>query len=143
LTKIKEKKEALKIELKVDLKETNTCSVTTDRGPSQNKNKTKKNTVTISRINSEWKMKTDTLALVVAEGSQTGVVLRTMVKDVLDDFGYDVWDVNMTTDNASAPRSVRDPTRHPEVGLIIKYDVMCIDHQIHLLVSIFINQNSC
>jgi hypothetical protein len=42
----------------------------------------------------------------------------------------------MTTDDASAARSSRDPTRHPEVGLNIKYDVMCLDHQIHLLVNI-------
>ena len=34
-------------------------------------------------------MKTDTLSLVVAEGSQTGVMIRTVVKDVLDQFGYE------------------------------------------------------
>ena len=132
--KVVEKKLALKKEIAEDIKETKTGNVTTDGGPSQNKNKTKKNTVTFSRITSDWKMKTDTLALVVAEGSQTGVVIRTVVKDVLDQFGYEDWDINMTTDDASAPRSARAPNRHQEVGLRVKYDTMCLDHQIHLLV---------
>lgn len=133
--KIKEKKEALKREIKEDIKDTITASVTTDGGPSQDKNKTKKNTVTLSRINNEWKMKTDTLALVVAEGSQTASVIRTVVKEVTDDFGNEEWDINMTTDDAAAPRSARNPNRHHEVGLNVKYDVMCLDHQIHLLVG--------
>ena len=132
--KVVENKLALKNEIAEDIKETKTGNVTTDGGPSQNKNKTKKNTVTFSRITSDWKMKTDTLALVVAEGSQTGVVIRTVVKDVLDQFGYEDWDINMTTDDASAPRSARAPNRHQEVGLRVKYDTMCLDHQIHLLV---------
>ena len=44
--------------------------------------------------------------------------------------------VNMTTDGASPARSARDPTRHLEVGLSVKYDGDCIDHQFHLLVSL-------
>ena len=51
-------------------------------------------------------MKTDTLSLVVAEGSQTGLVIRTVVKDVLDQLGYEA---NMTTDDASAPRDCPNP----------------------------------
>ena len=91
-----------------DIKETKTVSITTDGGPSQDVNKTKKNSVTISRIDSKWNMKTDTLALEVAEGSQTGEVIRGVVKTVLDKFGrMDDWDTNLTTDDASAPRSAR------------------------------------
>lgn len=118
-----------------DIKETKTVSITTDGGPSQDVNKTKKNSVTISRIDSKWNMKTDTLALEVAEGSQTGEVIRGVVKTVLDKFGRtDDWDTNLTTDDASAPRSARQ-NRHPTVGLPIKYECACIDHQFHLLVT--------
>jgi hypothetical protein len=133
--KITAKKKELKEEILKDIATTNTLAVTSDGGPSQNKNKTKKNTVTAHRVSDEWKMKSDTLALKVAEGSQSGPVLRKVVKDVLDDFGNNEWDVNMTTDDASAARSSRDPNRHPEVGLYVKYDVPCLDHQIHLLVN--------
>lgn len=132
--KVVEKKLALKQEIAEDIKETKTGNVTTDGGPSQNKNKTKKNTVTFSRITSDWKMKTDTLALMVAEGSQTGVVIRTAVKDVLEQFGNEDWDINMTTDDAGAALSAMAPNRHQEVGLQVKYNTMCLDHQFHLLV---------
>ena len=40
----------------------------------------------------------------------------------------------MTTDNAGAARSARESDRHGEVGLNVKYDAACVDHQIHLLV---------
>jgi hypothetical protein len=135
--KIKDKEEALKEEIKRDIVETKTVSTTTDGGPSHDQNKTKKNTVTCSRIDSKWNLKTDTLALVVAEGTQSGEVIRTVVKMKLDKFGMEDggWHVNMTTDDASAPRSARAPNRHPGVGLTVKYDTMCIDHQFHLLVS--------
>ena len=133
--KIKASEEALKKELIEDIKETKTVSVTTDGGPSQDKNKTKKNAVTVTRIDSKWMMKTDTLTLEVAEGSQTGEVIRTVVRDGLRKFGIADSKVNITTDGASAPRSARNPARHPGVGLSVKYDTDCIDHQIHLLIE--------
>ena len=40
----------------------------------------------------------------------------------------------MTTDDAGAAKSARESDRHGEVGLNVKYDAACIDHQIHLLV---------
>jgi hypothetical protein len=133
---IKEVKIKLAKEIEEDIKETKTVNVTTDGGPSHDLNKTKKNTVTASRISTKWEMKTDTLAMPVAEGPQTAEALRTMVRDSLDSYGRkDDWDTNVTTDNASAPRSARAPGRHPSVGLRIKYDSFCIDHQFHLLVS--------
>ena len=135
--KIKNVKKELTKEIAEDIKEHKTISTTTDGGPSHDVNKTKKNTVTVSRIDSKWMMKTDTLALHVAEGAQSAEVLRTVVRDVLDEFGRkEDWDVNMTTDNASAPRSARAPGRHDVVGLPIKYDSPCVDHQFHLLVSL-------
>jgi len=136
--KVVEAERALAKEIKDDIAETKTVSTTTDGGPSHDQNKTKKNSVTLSRISRDWKLKTDTLGLEVAEGSQTGEVIRTVVKTKLDKFGHEagVWYVNMTTDDASAPRSARTPNRHPGVGLRVKYDTMCLDHQFHLLVSI-------
>ena len=133
--KIKASEEALKKELIEDIKETKTVSVTTDGGPSHDKNKTKKNAVTVTRIDSKWRMKTDTLTLEVAEGSQTGEVIRTVVRDGLRKFGIADSKVNITTDGASAPRSARNPARHLGVGLSVKYDTDCIDHQIHLLIE--------
>ena len=125
-------------EIIADIQETKTVNVTTDGGPSQDVNKTKKNTVTLSRIDSKWRMKTDVLALAVAEGSQTAEVIRRVVKTTLVKFGWEEdWDTNMTTDDASAPRSARTPGRHAAVGLPIKYDSPCIDHQFHLLVIQF------
>jgi hypothetical protein len=95
--KTKRMEEALKKEIREDIQDTKTVSVTTDGGPSHDVNKTKKKTVTISRIDSKWNMKTDTLALVVAEGSQTGEVIRSVVKNSLDKFGHESdWQVNIT-----------------------------------------------
>ena len=134
--KIVETKKNLAEEIADDIKEHKTVSITTDGGPSHDVNKTKKNTVTISRISSKWEMKTDTLALRVAEGSQSAEVIRTVIRDVLDEFGRkEDWDINATTDNASAPRSARALGSYRAVGLPIKYDSYCIDHQFHLLVS--------
>ena len=118
--RVEEKKKALKVEVVEDVKEYKTVAVTTDGGPSHDQNKTKKNAVTVSRISSGWKMKTDTLALEVAEGSQTGEVIRTVVKDNLRKFGLEECKVNMTTDDAAAPRSARTPGRHPAVGLQVR-----------------------
>ena len=44
--------------------------------------------MTASRINSKWKIKTDTLDLAVAVGSQTGAVIRGQVKTSLMGVGY-------------------------------------------------------
>ena len=118
--KVEEKKKALKVELKEDIAETQTVAVTTDGGSSHDLNKTKKNAVTVSRISKTWKMKTDTLALEAAEGSQTGEVIRTLVRDNLREFGLAECKVNMTTDDAAAPRSARTPGRHPSVGLQVR-----------------------
>jgi len=137
--KIKDVKVALAKEISEDIREHKTINVTSDGGPSHDVNKTKKNTVTVSRIDSKWNMKTDTLALRVAEGPQTAKVLRTVMREVLDEYGREEeWVTNMTTDNASAPKSSRAPGRHQAVGLLIKYDSPCIDHQFHLLVSFLI-----
>ena len=136
--KVDDAEKALAKEIKEDIVDTKTVSVTTDGGPSHDQNKTKKNSITVSRITNNWKLKTDTLGLEVAEGSQTGEVLRTVVKRRLDKFGMaeeeEGWSTNMTTDDASAPRSARAPNRHAGVGLHVKYDTACLDHQFHLLV---------
>lgn len=104
--KIENKKELLKKEISEDIKEHKTISVTTDGVPSHDVNKTKKNSVTASRIDSKWKLKTDTLSLSVAEGSQTGEVIRRVVKNSLTEFGHQPdWKVKFSS-------SFRNPTIH-------------------------------
>jgi hypothetical protein len=107
--KVVKKKIELKKELVEDTKVHRTVSVTTDGGTSQDLMKTKKNAVSVSRIDENWNMKTDTLDLDIADGSQTAVVIRTVVKKTLDSFGLPEVTVNMTTDDASDPRSARTP----------------------------------
>ena len=82
------KKVLLKREIGEDIADHHTVSVTTDGGPSHDVNKTKKNSVTISRVSNKWVLKTDILSVSVAEGSQTGEVIRKAVKTSLDEFGY-------------------------------------------------------
>lgn len=139
--KVEDAEKALAKEIKEDIVDSKTVSVTTDGGPSHDQNKTKKNSITLSRISNNWKLKTDTLGLEVAEGTKSGEVLRTVVQRRLDKFGMgeeeEGWSINMTTDDASAPRSARAPNRHAGVGLHVKYDKACLDHQFHLLVRKF------
>ena len=98
--------------------------------------KSKKNSLTAHRITSDWKLKSDTLALPIAVGSQTGPVIRKQVKEELDKFGCkDNWEILFTTDGAAAARSARASGRHLNIGLNVVYDGDCVDHQLHLLVE--------
>ena len=111
--RISDMKVALKAELIRDVQKFKRVSITSDGGPSHNKMNTKKNSVTVHRIDANWNLQTDTLALPVAEGSQTGPVIRKQVKDVLDACGYDEeWSVCFTTHGASNVRSARAVGRH-------------------------------
>ena len=69
--------EQLKVELNKDIEGCDTVSLTSDGGTSCDRMKTKKNSLTASRITEDFKLKTDTLAVSIAEGSQTGEVIRT------------------------------------------------------------------
>ena len=89
------------------------------------------NRPSLTRITEDFRLKTDTLAVKVAEGSQTGEVIRMDWKNILDKFGYDSsWKINATTDAAKNEKSARGKNRHPHVGLNIKYETDCVDHQV-------------
>ena len=70
--------------------------------------KPKKNAVIAGRIDSNWRLKTDTKGLSVEVGSQTGRVIRQMVKDELRKAGYRQiigLKINIVTDGVAAFRS--------------------------------------
>ena len=118
-------------EIRDDIKVHKTISMTSDGGNSGDQNKTKKNSITVSRITESFEMKTDTVALPEAVGSQTGPVLRAQWKEELLKIGYDAtWRILATTDAASNVRSARSVARHDEIGLAIKYETDCVDHQV-------------
>ena len=127
-------KEDLSKEIQEDIKSHKSISITSDGGNSGDQNKTKKNTLTVSRINDNFEMKTDTVAIPEARGSQTGPVLRAQWKEELQKIGYDgTWSILATTDAASNERSARQVGRHEEIGLKIKYATDCADHQVKLM----------
>ena len=131
--KIDAVKEMLSKEIQDDVKIHKSVSLTSDGGTSGDQNKTKKNTLTLSRITENWELKTDTIALSKAVGSQTGPVLRTQWKQELLKVGYSPeWRVLVTTDAAPNEQSARALDRHENVGLVIEYATDCVDHQVSL-----------
>ena len=135
-TKVDKIKDCLALEIKDDIKSHLSIHITSDGGNSSDQNKTHKNTITVSRVIDNWEMKTDTLAVPEAVGSQTGIVLRTQWKDELKKIGYDgSWHVSVTTDAAANERSARGIGRHTEVGFKIKFEADCVDHQVQLLIK--------
>ena len=131
-------KEDLKKEIILDVEEaeTNTISVTIDGGTSKDRMKTKKNAVTLHRTTKDFKLKSDTLAVVTISGSQNASDVRTQLKEVVSRFGYrEEWKLNMTTDGAPVMVSARAPGRHPLVKLTTVFVLSCLDHTLHLVVE--------
>ena len=125
-----------KIILDVEEAETNTISVTIDGGTSKDRMKTKKNAVTLHRTTKDFKLKSDTLAVVTISGSQNASDVRTQLKEVVSRFGYrEEWKLNMTTDGAPVMVSARAPGRHPLVKLTRVFVLSCLDHTLHLVVE--------
>jgi hypothetical protein len=117
-TKAVKIKEKLKSELLEDIKKAGnkTISITVDGGTSKDRKKTKKNAVTIHRTTKDFKLKSDTLAVVKVNGSQNADDVRKQVKEVLKTYGYqEDWVLNMTTDGAAVMVSARARYRHPQV----------------------------
>ena len=134
--KIIKVKQDLASEIREDISKHKTISITSDGGNSGDLNKTKKNTLTISRVNENFVLKTDIVAVPEAKGSQEAVKIRRQWKEELLKIGYDEsWHVNVTTDGAANFRSARAKGRHEDVGLPTKYTTDCVDHQIHLAVE--------
>ena len=132
-------KDLLAEEIKKEVNVHKSVALTSDGGTSGDQNKTKKNTLTLSRITEDWELKTDTLALAKAVGSQTGPVLRAQWKEELCKVSYKPeWRVLITTDAAPNEASARAPGRHDEVGLLVDYAMDCVDHQVGKIAIVFV-----
>jgi hypothetical protein len=117
-------KEDLKKELKKDLEdvEDKVINVTSDHGTSGDKWRTHQNALTLSRCTSKFYIKTDTIDVMKCDGSQTGNVIRTAVRDALDEVGReDDWRINWTTDGEAKQKSARAKGKHREVGMETGY----------------------
>lgn len=114
-------KEALKEEIIRDISEAghNTISICTDHGTSADRFRSKKNAVTVARTTKDFKIKKDTLKLLVCEGSQTGAQIRKDVKQALiHGAGWrEGVKINWVTDNESKQINARNPSKHQAVGL--------------------------
>ena len=129
--KIEVIKNQLSEEIQEDVKVHKSVSLTSDGGNSGDQNKTKKNTLTLSRVTENFELKTDTVSLAKAVGSQTGPVLRAFWKQELLKVGYTPeWRVLVTTDAAPNEQSARALDRHDDIGLAIEYSTDCVDHQV-------------
>ena len=134
--KIEVIKGCLSKEIQDDVKTHKSIALTSDGGTSSDQNKTKKKPLTCSRITENWELKTDTIAVPKAVGSQTGPVIRAQWKQELCKIGYTSdWRVLITTDAAPNEVSARAPGRHDDVGLIVGYATDCADHQVSQLFS--------
>ena len=132
--KIEVVKESLSKEIQDDVRVHKSIALTSDGGTSGDQNKTKKNTLTCSRISEKWELKTDTIAVAKAVGSQTGPVIRAQWKQELCKIGYSPdWRILVTTDAAPNEQSARAPGRHDDVGLLVEYATDCVDHQVSQL----------
>ena len=62
-------------------------------------------------------------------------MLRAQWKEELLKIGYDeTWTILATTDAASNVRSARHPGRHEDIGLKVKYETDCVDHQVKQII---------
>ena len=128
----------LKEEIKQDLDglEVKAVHITSDHGTSSDRFKSHKNAVTLSRCTDQFEIKTDTLAVLKVEGSQTGDRIRGDIKGVLDEVGrQEDWHTNWVTDGESKQKSAREVGRHAQVGLRTTHTASCVDHTAHLAVE--------
>ena len=111
-----------------------TIHIVSDHGTSSDVFRTKKNVVVVSRTTVDFKIKTDTIALIKSNGSQTGFKIRSDVKDTLENaIGMDPsWTVCWKTDGAANAVNARKPGAHESVGLEIHYEGTCVDHTLEL-----------
>jgi hypothetical protein len=121
---IEQLKEDLKSELKKDLEdvEDKVINITSDHGTSGDKWRTHQNALTLSRCTSKFYIKTDTIGVMKCDGSQSGRVIRTDVRDELDKVGREAgWRINWTTDGEAKQKNARAKGKHREVGMETNY----------------------
>ena len=141
--RLPEAKSILIKELKQSISPHFRLNATIDGGNSQDKMKTKKNTVMVHFTDPYFRIKSELIAMPTAEGKQDGRYIRNQVKEELTKVGFDQsWSLNVTTDAASAAQSASAPNRHHDVGLTIQYRSDCVDHQFHLMIEECLNGTS-
>ena len=88
---VKSTREAFIKELAKDLSEVEfkTVQLTSDHGTSSDRFRSHKNLLTIIRCTKDFQIKTDLVPLISCEGSQTGEVIRSDVRNELDKIGRD------------------------------------------------------
>ena len=124
------KEEVLKDLSDVDFK---SVHITSDHGTSHDRFRSHRNVVTLARCTKNFELKTDVIAVIKCNGSQTGDVIRKDIKIVLDSYGRDeTWIVNWVTDGEAKQVSARTPGKHPRVGLVTHLTASCVDHTAHL-----------
>ena len=110
-----------------------TVQLTSDHGTSNDRFRSHKNVLTITRCTNDFQIKTDLVALISCDGSQTGEVIRTDVRNELDKIGRDdSWHVDWVTDGEAKQVNARAPGKHPRVGLNTYLCGTCVDHTLHL-----------
>ena len=132
---VKSTREAFIKELAKDLLEVEfkTVQLTSDHGTSNDRFRSHKNVLTITRCTKDFQIKTDLVALISCEGSQTGEVIRSDVRNELDKIGRDEsWLVDWVTDGEAKQVNARAPGKHPRVGLKTYLCGTCVDHTLHL-----------
>lgn len=113
-------KEDLKDDIAKDLEEVpdQVVNITSDHGTSKDRFHTHKNVLTLSRCTKDFKIKTDTVDVIKCDGSQNGRVIRTDIRDKLDEAGRkDSWIVNWTTDGEAKQINARARGKHQDVGM--------------------------
>ena len=112
-----------------------TISITSDHGTSDDRFRSKKNTVNVIRTTKDYRIKINLVKMILCKKSQTGLQIRRDVKDVLEECCglEDDWIVNWVTDGEKKQISARKPNNHPDVGLKINYDATCVDHTMELV----------
>ena len=103
-----------------DLAEVDFKSVhlTSDHGTSNDRFRTHKNVLTLSRCTKDFNIKTDLVAVISCHGSQTGETIRSDVKRELDVVGREEdWSIDWVTDGEAKQVNARAPGKHNRVGL--------------------------
>ena len=113
-----------KKELKTDFSQVpdKVICLTSDHGTSHDRFRTHKNALTVTRCTKKFVIKTDTAAVIKCDGSQTGELIRTDVRDKLDELGRThEWIINWTTDGESKQVNARARGKHQAVGMETNY----------------------
>ena len=117
--------------------------IMTDHGVGNDVMKTKKNVVIVSRITKDWKLKTDTVAIITCTESQTGANIKKSVKEALEkSIGFDsTCSASWVSDGAPNVASARKPSNHRTIGMNIVHDGWCVDHLLDLCGQDSLKQN--